>query len=273
MKRTTRRPRKRTTSRSFKRDAQGVALDLQRWKRQWALPHLGRAQLLSLLLVGVVVVLLAFVGLSDWFYVYEDAFHVEGIRYTRVDEVVEAARVRGWHIFFIDPKEVSRRVEALPYVKSARVRVGFPARVWIQVEERKPILRWERKGTLFWVDEEGHVMPAQAGGPPLLVVDPEGAATVDDPEEGIRFDPYVLAALDDVHAILPEVSTIYYDTTTGLRVVLKDNAGDIQVYLGTLMGLRERISRLPQVLREMRARGAHFRLIDLSHPEEVVVLP
>ncbi len=272
-KKRTRRLRRRTTSRRFSREARNATVVLRQWRRRWALPPLGRAQLLSLGLIGVVIALLAFVGMSSWFYLYDEAIQVEGCRYTPREDVLQAAQVEGWHIFFIDPREIAQRVEALPYVRRAHVRIGFPARMWITVEERTPVLRWERKGTLFWVDKEGHVMPAREGGPPLLVVDPEGAATVEDAEEGIRFDPYVLTALDEVHAILPEVSTIYYDTSTGLRFVLKDNAGDIQVYLGTLMGLEERLSRLPQVLKEMRARGTHFRLIDLSHPEEVVVLP
>ncbi|NPA90109.1 MAG: FtsQ-type POTRA domain-containing protein [Chloroflexi bacterium] len=235
------------------------------------MPPLGRPQLLSLSVIFVVLLLTIVASTAEFFYVYEEQFRVEGIHYTEQAEVIQASGIRGWHIFFIDPDKVARRLEELPYVRSAHVTVGFPPRVLIRVEERQPVLRWERKGTLFWVDAEGTVMPARGEGPPLLVVDPEGMATQTGPDGEIRFDPYVLDALKQVHAILPEVSTIYYDTRGGLRFILSDAQGDIQVNLGSLIGLEERLHRLPQVLREMRARGEHFGLIDLSRPDEVVV--
>ena len=269
------RPRKRTTKRRFRSEQRGgFSLRWQQKGRQWALPPLGKVQLTSLSLVVAVLLALVLIGTSDLFYLYPERVRVEGEHFTRPEEVYRAAQIDGLHVFFVKPSIVERRLLALPYIREAHVGVSFPTGLHIRVVERTPVLRWERGEEVFWVDESGVVMPAQETSLPLMVVvDPNGAATMADVSESgeIRFAPYLLATLREVKRILPGVNKVYYDTAGGLRLVLQAPSGDIQVNLGALTGLDRRISRLPDVLEKMQAEGRHYRVIDLSDPDQVFV--
>lgn len=266
------RPRKRTTRRRFRSEQRGgFSLRWQQKGRQLALPPLGKVKWISLSLILVTLLVFIWVGTSESFYLYPDRVQVEGEHFTSAEEVYRAAAVDGLHIFFVKPSDVEKRLLALPYIREAHVGVTFPPGLHIRVVERTPVLRWERGNEVFWVDEEGVVMPARDIPLPLMVVvDPNGTAAAS--EEGdLRFPPYLLRTLREVNRILPDVKTVYYDTAGGLRLVLRAPGGDIQVNLGALTGLEHRISRLPAILERMQAEGRHYRVIDLSDPDQVYV--
>ncbi len=269
------RPRRRTTrGRRFRSERRSLGLELQRHSRQLVLPPLGRPQVVSLGVVGVVLALLVYIGISPRFYVYAENVEVVGNRYTTPEEIYAASGVDGYHIFYLHPSEVAQRVAALPYVRQARVSLGLPASVRIVVEERQPVVRWEREGYAYWVDAEGYVMPVMGEAPNLLVVvDPAGSAALEQGDEDARFDPYLLQVLQNVKGRLPEVRVVYYDVSTGVRLVLKEPQGDVQVHLGTFIGLEERLQVLTVLLERLREEGKHYRFIDLSRPDEPILEP
>jgi len=247
----------------------------QQRRRRLALPPLGKPQAVSLVVIVAIVVVLLAIGASNGFYVYRERVTIVGNHLLSSEEIYRTAGVEGVHLFFVKPSAVAARVARLPYVRHAHVQVKFPSGLQISVQERVPFLRWERAGKVFWVDEEGVVMPARATSRALMVVaDPRGTAPAIT-KEGVptRLAPRVLVALREVSRIMPQVKTVYYDPAGGLWLILHDPGGDIQVHLGTARGVGRRIVRLPALLQKMRAQGKHFRLIDLRNPEEVVALP
>lgn len=71
-------------------------------------------------------------------------------------QVLAAAEVgRGGPIALVDTDEVGRRVGALPYVRTARVRRDWPARVVIEVRERVPALAVPAPGGVALYDADG----------------------------------------------------------------------------------------------------------------------
>ncbi len=58
-------------------------------------------------------------------------------------EIFSASRVNNQSVFWINPRRVAAQIAALPNVKSASVSVTLPARVRINVVERRPELLWQ----------------------------------------------------------------------------------------------------------------------------------
>jgi cell division protein FtsQ len=76
-------------------------------------------------------------------------------------------------MLYVDVDEVRARLEALPAVKSAEVRRIWPGRIYIRIEERRPVALWEMDGVTRVIDDEGHTITgrseAQTQGLPLVV--------------------------------------------------------------------------------------------------------
>ena len=272
-----RRPRRRTTRRrtTLRADrpfAQGMTLD--RVARTLHIPPLGAPQAVSLLIFALVVTALVLAATQSAFYVYQENVRIEGAHYTPVSTIYQQAGVDSYHVFFIDPREVARRIEALPYIRRARVTVHLPALVHIQVEERVPILVWERGDGRFWVDEEGVALPALEDRPALMrLADPEALGKPSDEEEATsevkHLDTSVLSAVLTIQKHLPDVRVVYYDSTHGLRIIVPTPQGSVEVILGPLTGLEERIVRLPAILAQVRSGQRRVTRIDLTRPEAV----
>lgn len=65
---------------------------------------------------------------------------------------------RGQPIYGFDIDAVRRRIEALPWVRTAVVMRELPSTVRITLVERRPLALWQRDGRLALVDEEGAVI-------------------------------------------------------------------------------------------------------------------
>lgn len=70
--------------------------------------------------------------------------------------IYAASELDGRALFTVRRRAAERRiVEALPEVKAARVSLGLPARLSIEVEETEPVLLWRSGASLLIVDERG----------------------------------------------------------------------------------------------------------------------
>ncbi len=271
-----RRVRRRTTRRPARLAAERavpVGALLERSRRRLRLPPLAAPQVLALLVTVGVLAALAYVSLSLDFYVYAEDVTIVGTRWTSPEDVYKAAAVEGYHIFFVDPRGVAQRVAALPYVRWAQVHVGLPARVRIVVEERVPLLRWERSDDVFWVDAEGVVMPAREGAISLpTLVDPQGLAAWGEETEGLlRLNPQVLNVLWAVRQSFPTMRRAIYDPSAGLRLLIPFRDREVQVIWGDGPAVQERLRRLEEIWQTMERTGTVYTLIDVTHPNEVIV--
>lgn len=115
-------------------------------------------------LANVILCLALLVGGGVMFYEYlRNASHfrvrtlrVEGMRYLDEETVRAVAGVTaGDNVLFLDIRAVQARVEAIPYVKSCKVRRDFPDRVVISFVEREPVATVLLNSHLFEIDREG----------------------------------------------------------------------------------------------------------------------
>ena len=122
-----------------------------------------------------------------------DEVVVRGADRLTADEVLAAAEVkRGDALVWLDPERAEARVEALPWVRRARVERELPDTLRITIAERRVVAWFDAgNGAASLVDRTGHVLAtdpgAPAGVPQLLGVAPGtpvgGTVT---PTEGAR---------------------------------------------------------------------------------------
>lgn len=84
---------------------------------------------------------------------------VVGRRETTQEELLGAVRlVRGAPILAFDLQAAKKRLEALPWVKTASVGRMLPDTVLLNVEERRPLALWQHKGVFALIDTDGEVI-------------------------------------------------------------------------------------------------------------------
>ncbi|MEK9724664.1 MAG: FtsQ-type POTRA domain-containing protein [Rhodospirillaceae bacterium] len=84
---------------------------------------------------------------------------VVGRQETPRAELLKAVRLsRGAPILAFDIEAARARVEALPWVRRARVERMLPDTVLLDVEERQPLALWQNKGKFALIDHDGEVI-------------------------------------------------------------------------------------------------------------------
>ena len=120
-----------------------------------ALPRLslGRRTLTVLLLVAWMMTAYR-AWVSDQFRINDVT--IEGSGLLSSAQIESIARVRGSHIFALDPRTAEQRLVSYPEIDAADVRLQWPGnKVTIQVEERRPIVEWHDGGKTWWLSASG----------------------------------------------------------------------------------------------------------------------
>jgi cell division protein FtsQ len=102
---------------------------------------------------------------------------VDGRNKTPRDQLLKALGAsRGDAIFAIDLDAARKRIEEIPWVRTASVERRLPDKLEILITERQPIALWQNKGRYFLVDREGQVVGDQIEDyPDLPLIVGEGA--------------------------------------------------------------------------------------------------
>ena len=225
--------------------------------------------------IGIVVVLLAVGAIAIFASSIFDVrdVTVQGAVYTDqdvLDSVV--ADLRGEPVLLVDTRAAERRLEAVPWVESARVSTDFPHRVFIDIRERRPIATFQGgDGQYRIIDLQGRVLDVIAGQPtdyPLITGDHPDTA-----RGQFAGAPYAAAA-ELVLSLPPEIRSITQsagvDAATGtLTMVLESDAPDgVLVRLGDSKGLDEKLARL---LKQVRSGLKGVCQLDVSTSDAGVV--
>ena len=88
-----------------------------------------------------------------------DEVLVVGRRETTQRQLLNAVGLaRGAPILAFDLNDAKKRVEKLPWIKSATVERLLPSTVLLTVEERQPLALWQNKGAFALIDTDGEVI-------------------------------------------------------------------------------------------------------------------
>lgn len=224
--------------------------------------------------LGGVLIAAAIIALyTPWLPIFDlREVSVSGNRETQALEVARAANLRGGvGLLSVSLSSTARRVQALPWIKEARVRYSFPHGVTIDVVERSPVARIVSGGGKCVLVGEGGIVVAGActgrDGVPLL----KGAA-LSSPEPGGRLvDASVTALMDAL-----ESASLAGITVREVDVAKRESAdlvttADARVRLGALGEAAAKIRYLDALCRTVKA--DQYELIDLRFGGEATLVP
>jgi len=87
---------------------------------------------------------------------------VEGRTTTKTATILAALGAhRGTPIFAVDPDRARRRLERLPWVRSATIERRLPRTLFVRLVERYPLAIWQHDGRQELIDRRGEVIPVK----------------------------------------------------------------------------------------------------------------
>lgn len=209
----------------------------------------------GLIFVGLLGYLLLYLFTDARFFVFEAT--IVGHRLVSAQEVYQQAGLDGQSIFFLNPQDVSSRIQRLPYIKMAKVTCGLPARVRIEVVEREPAYLWQVGARLYWLDEEGVVMEPRGKSPDTIVfLDVDAQIRV----PGSKVTPEIPEAARILRTWLPEQKVFQWSQSEGLSF---RHHGGYPVYLGQLTDLPAKLATLRALTEDFARNDIRPEFVDL----------
>lgn len=197
---------------------------------------------------------------ADFGFIVEDVL-VIGRQETSRSRLLSAVGIeRGAPILAFDPGTAKRRIEALPWVKSATVSRRLPDTIVVRLVERKALAIWQNKGTFSLIDQDGEVI-------------------ADDQLD--RFLHLVLVVGDDApaHAV-PLLELLWKEPELGTRVKSAIRVGQRRWNVRLDNGIDVRLpevdpagawSRLADYERRHQLLGRDISTLDLRLPDRLIV--
>jgi cell division septal protein FtsQ len=213
----------------------------------------------GLLLALALLATLAYVFLSDAYYVYEVTVH--GNALVSAEEILEQTATQGYSVFFINPRQVEARISALPDVREAEVVVSLPSQMVIEVRERQARVAWQTGEHRYGVDEEGLIVSLGAAAGPNIVVRDLDTAPL---QLGERVDLQAVSAAETYHSLLSEVSEFEYSSEHGLSY---QNEYGWRVYLGDGEGAELKVAIVDALVDRLAGQAETVECIDVRFPE------
>lgn len=181
--------------------------------------------------------------------------------------------ITGRPVLMVDTDVAEERLEAIPYVESARVRTDFPSGATIELRERTPVATVRGTDLSFRIlDAEGRVLDVIPGQPVAFVL--ITGTTPLDLAEGQFASVGYASASSIVTKLTPAVRSRLVSMSvtpdgSDLRFVLSNSPGDnIEIRLGGAVtddDQLERLVRLERVLDDVL--GSDVTVIDVSTNE------
>jgi len=169
---------------------------------------------------------------------------VTGVKRVTAADIQAVVDNNNRSIFTLDRQKTINAIEvAFPELTHISLRVVFPNKVVLNVQERQPILAWASGDTTQWISADGVIMPVRGDGgtlptiqasvsAPALVTEAEAAAAAEAskdaadttkkssavvPAETIKYiDPQILSAAISLTAQMPEGASLIYDPVSGM---------------------------------------------------------
>lgn len=253
-------PRPQTkTPRTQKRATFDIAaprLVLNPWRtsRDWkaSRPKFAAAVLMALLLGALYAMFNA-----DFFFVGEPV--VVGNKIVPSEEVAQVSGMRGWNIFFVEPRVVENAVRTLPEFKDVQVYVTLPNTIEIYTTERKPRFVWEVAGKNYWIDEDGIAMrPRGMVHNGWHVRDAEGKTV----KYGERINPDAFNAAVSLLNAWKEAPK-YFEWTKEHGLTLREEHGWL-VYFGSASQMQDKVTALNIVTTQLLKDKRTVTFVDLG---------
>jgi cell division protein FtsQ len=220
---------------------------------------------------------------GHWMYTYllEDPFfrvrevEVEGCRKIKKETLFPFIALEEMpNLFTVKLKDVAQRLEAHPWIEEVRVRKIFPNKIWVQIQERRPIAIVQLE-ELYYIDTKGVIFSPVGDRDDYnypFLTGLTRQVLEKDPVEAQRLIMKALELLNTVshEKISPreEISEILMEKTFGIHFFTR--AEGLKVRLGWEQ-FGEKWKRLSLILSDLQRRGFSVASIDCSDLRRMVV--
>ena len=152
------------------------------------------------------------------------AADVLGNQRLSADEINAVLGAKGQPIFKVDPAQIAFNLRSTFHdLSSARVHVGFPNHITVDVVERTPVLAWYQNGVVAnWIDVKGVAFTARGDVPGLVQVAANGnpVNVASDPAEPAYEQPFIepemVASMVQLSPDVPSGSPMIFDPQYGM---------------------------------------------------------
>lgn len=190
------------------------------------------------------------------------------------DEIRWMSGIRpGTNLLTLNTADVSRRLEAHPWIRNATVVKRMPDRVLIKIQKRRPAAVVGAQGGLSYMDGEGRILDKIRPGEPLdfpmITGLEQGVREVARGGDGrdVQQALCLLRALQATPA-LGSVSEIHVDRSKGLSFVLEDFP--FPVYAGW-SGFSAKMIRFEKIFPLLASQSNSIERVDLRFSGQIVV--
>jgi cell division protein FtsQ len=234
----------------------------------------------KLFLIGIVIAFIAFLwGLERGTRLLLasqlelDKIEVQGCLRTDPQQIIKAAAVSPeTPMFDLRLKEISQRVEALPWVRSCVVRRVLPDKLSLQVVERNPVALI-RLDKLYYVDEDGTPFKQPAPGEALDYPIVTGWEA-EEWRQGKRKD-----LIEEALWFLREVHNQPYLSKEGVSEIQCNEIGDLTIFMvqgGAMIHMHGgdmelKVRRLEEVWKSVATKHLPVQYILYENPDRIVV--
>lgn len=183
---------------------------------------------------SLVIVLLALGSIirfarSDQFKV--DQITVEGNAMLPAAQIRSLAGIEGQSIFFLDPMQIKSTLEGTAEVKEATIKMAWPNRVEVTIDERYPAVEWNDAGRIWWLSVDGVAYVQHGEGRSLIKVQSEQSyLQVGEDAQAPVVNPALMRSVASLSKQLPEVTSWNFSPVHGLGFI--DEHG-WQIFFGT----------------------------------------
>ena len=220
----------------------------------------------------MVIVIAALATLGSSLFSVNDV-DVAGRRFADADAVAAVVEdLANQPVLLVDTGDAEARLEAIPFVDSARVRTGFPDSVRIELRERVPVATVQGSdGRFRLLDGEGRVLDVLGGQPVEFVL---VTGSVLDAEAGVFAPTGYRSRRRVVTKFTPEIRSRLVSISTtpdgsDIRLLLRNEPfDDLEVRLGAAISDADQFERLVRLQRQLDdVAGGDTTVIDVSTAE------
>lgn len=208
--------------------------------------------------ISLLLIALIYLGLTLPFFQVAGA-RVSGNQRVSAQEIDAVLNAAGQPVFALRPAELETRLRlSYPELATARVKLGLPNVVAVQLTERRPMILWQQGSGFTWIDEHGVAFRPRGTADALIPVVALAAPAPGQPSTSDPLSPVPYISADMVDAIrtlapsVPAGTPMIYDPHNGLGWAdsrgwqvffgsdARDTALKLQVYQSLVASLEQR---------------------------------
>jgi cell division protein FtsQ len=200
---------------------------------------------------------------------------VEGSRKVPRETILSLIELEGMpNLFTLRLREVAKRLELHPWIEQVKMRKVFPNKIWIQIEERKPIAILQLE-ELYYIDTKGVIFSPVGDRDKYNYPFLTGLTRQALEKDPVEAKHLIMKALEFLRIVNKEkvfspeeISEIHMEKVFGIQYFTKTEG--VEVRMGW-EHFGEKLRRLSIIWSDLRKRGLSVVSIDCSDLKRMVV--